>query len=328
MIIYLESHIRNHPCALRILSKFPGIPVIEIAHYKNIFDKSIGNCSTEKCLILAKLEGDHISACPPGYDRYDHSFFFKNSIGCVFDCAYCYLKGAFKNRFPVIFVNFEDIQDEIERKISLVREQDPTGSIMFYSSDYSDVLALDEIMGFTQSFIPFFEKFSGVACEIRTKSANIQSLLSLPSVPKNTEIAFSLNPDTIIARYEHGAPSLQARIDALTALLAKGFRVGLRFLPLLPVPDFVSVYEDFLVQITRTIPLDRIVSISVGALLFTSDDYKNMLRKYGDLDCLYHIDPVSDDAFVRLSKDIRTQFYDLFSKYLKGYSVCLDQLGE
>jgi sulfatase maturation enzyme AslB (radical SAM superfamily) len=29
------------------------------------------------------------------------SFFFKTSLNCVFDCSYCFLKGAFKNDIPV-----------------------------------------------------------------------------------------------------------------------------------------------------------------------------------------------------------------------------------
>jgi hypothetical protein len=38
--------------------------------------------------------------------------------------------------------------------------------------------------------------------EIRTKSSNIKPLLDLGFVPKNTEIAFSLNPQILIDKYE------------------------------------------------------------------------------------------------------------------------------
>jgi len=50
--------------------------------------------------------------------------------------------------------------------------------------------------------VPFFEQFENVMMEIRTKSTAINSLLSLNFVPKNTEIAFSLNPQILIEKYE------------------------------------------------------------------------------------------------------------------------------
>ena len=56
--------------------------------------------------------------------------------------------------------------------------------------------------------------------ESRTKSVNIQSLLDL-AVPKNTEIAFSLNPQKIIDMYEPGTASLKMRIEAVKMLLKK-----------------------------------------------------------------------------------------------------------
>lgn len=57
--------------------------------------------------------------------------------------------------------------------------------------------------------------------EIRTKSGNIQSLLELRFVPKNTEIAFSLNPQELIKKYETGTASLRQRYAAINTLLEK-----------------------------------------------------------------------------------------------------------
>jgi hypothetical protein len=84
--------------------------------------------------------------------------------------------------------------------------------IWFYSSDYSDILGMDNISGFLEEFVPFFENIPlltreglgvGSMMEIRTKSANIKPILDLGFVPKNTEFAFSLNPQELIEKYEH-----------------------------------------------------------------------------------------------------------------------------
>jgi len=92
MLIYLEQDIKNHPVAKEILSKFSDANVVEIQHYKNVFDKTIAY-PTEKCLILAKSDRLKLFPVPANYGYSDcKAFFFVTQLNCVFDCAYCYLK--------------------------------------------------------------------------------------------------------------------------------------------------------------------------------------------------------------------------------------------
>ncbi|MDR2411345.1 MAG: hypothetical protein LBD88_01855 [Candidatus Peribacteria bacterium] len=49
----------------------------------------------------------------------------------------------------------------------------------FYSSDYSDILALNDLTNFVEEFVPFFEKLENAMMEIRTKSNNIKPLFNL-----------------------------------------------------------------------------------------------------------------------------------------------------
>ena len=41
MLIYLEKKAEFYPQTQKILSKFPNAQILEIDHYKNIFDKNI-----------------------------------------------------------------------------------------------------------------------------------------------------------------------------------------------------------------------------------------------------------------------------------------------
>lgn len=41
MLIYLEKKANSYPQTQKILSKFPNAQILEIDHYKNIFDKNI-----------------------------------------------------------------------------------------------------------------------------------------------------------------------------------------------------------------------------------------------------------------------------------------------
>jgi hypothetical protein len=41
MLIYLEKKAKSYPQTQKILRKFPNAQILEIDHYKNIFDKNI-----------------------------------------------------------------------------------------------------------------------------------------------------------------------------------------------------------------------------------------------------------------------------------------------
>jgi hypothetical protein len=78
----------------------------------------------------------------------------------------------------VIFVNYEDIKTSILNSFPLVRGKDGATKlssssleyksakvvfeeqkeIWFYSSDYSDILAMNNLTNFVEEFVPFFEK--------------------------------------------------------------------------------------------------------------------------------------------------------------------------
>jgi len=196
--------------------------------------------------------------------------------------------------------------------------------IWFYTSDYSDILAMNWISWFLEEFVPFFEQFNNTMMEIRSKSANIKPIFDLWFVPKNTEFAFSLNPQELIDKYEKWTSSLKDRINAINALLEKCYKVWLRFLPLLPVKNYEKIYIEFVDYIKKNISIEKITSIFVSGLFYTKDDYKKILRKKPGLDILYFLKE-EDKYFVRESKKARKFFYNLFSQLGKQCFICLDK---
>ncbi len=332
MILYIEKQALPYSQTQNIINKFKNATLIHIDNYKNIFDKNIWNHKLEKSIIIAKLNSSSVWKTPPWYWHTDNSYFFKTSINCIFDCSYCFLKWAFKNSMMLFFINYEDIKKEIKNTIiasfPYVREriQDrviKNNHLWFYSSDYSDILSMNDLSNFSQEFIPFFEKFENTMMEIRTKSDNITPLLNLWFIPKNTEIAFSLNPQELIEKYESKTPNLEKRIKAVNTLLDKWFKVWLRFLPLLPVQNYKNIYKDFIEQIKTNINLQKIHSTFASWLLYTKKDYSTILKKYPDLDILYMLQK-EDDDFYRESRKVRNDFYKMFKELDENCMICLD----
>ena len=323
MLIYIEKQAKDYSQTKKILEKYKNAKVIFIDNYKNIFDKNYKNLDTKKALIIAKLNSKSVSRAPCWYWHSESSYFFKTWLNCVFDCSYCYLKWAFKNDNIVLFVNYDDIKNEIEEKISELRKELPDSAHWFYSWDYSDIVWIDNLSNFIENFVPFFEKFwDDVMMEIRTKSSNVKPFLDLWFIPKNTEISFSLNPEILVKKYEKWASSLEKRIEAINILLEKWFKVWLRFLPILPVKNWEEVYSEFIAYIKEKIDISKIYSSFASWLLYTKKDYNKMLQKYPDLDILYMLELENDD-FYRESKVFRNKIYTMFKEFDKRCIFCL-----
>lgn len=326
MIIYLETKAKSYPLTQSILSKFSNASIIEIDHYKNIFDKNIWNYKLSNAIILAKQENIPILPTPPNYWYPGKAFFFKFVLNCIFDCEYCYLKWAFKMPFPTIFVNYEDIQNAIEDKINSLRKSGYNDTIYFYASNYSDIQWLDELINFNQNFIPFFEKFPNVLMESRTKSANIQSLLQFNTEIfnhfENTEISFSLNPQFIIDSFEHKTSSLDQRINSINTLLSKWRKVWIRFLPLLPVENYLQIYSDFISYIKEKIDFKQVNSIFIWSIIYTKSDYNNLLKRW-DFSFTWKFQE-HPDGFMKIQQSITQDFKDLFTSNFPDKTILFD----
>ncbi len=327
MIFYIENNLKNNLHIKTLLKKY-NPDVVWMQNYKNIFDKNFPIWKKEKSIIFATLKSTCLTQAPEDYWHETFSFFFKNSLNCIFDCRYCYLKWAFKNDFMVFFLNYDDMKKEISLSIEKYRDKNKTKpkfnwKLWFYSSDYSDNLAMNWFSNFVEEFVTFFENFSDAMMEIRTKSINIAPLLDLWFVPKNTEIAFSLNPQVLISKYEKWVASLDQRIEAANFLLEKWFKVWLRFLPLLPVKSYQEVYDEFLDYVKSKIDFSKIYSVFASGLLYTKDDYNKMLKKDPYFDVLYFLKE-NDDGFVRESEEIRSRFYKKFKQLRSDTMICLD----
>jgi spore photoproduct lyase len=317
MIIYREKKLHDNKIAQSILEFYKHAKILDIDNYKNIFDKNIAG-NTEKSLIIASVWNALLEA-PKWYGFEWQGYFLKNSLNCIYDCSYCYLKWAFKNDIPVFFVNYDDMKKQIYHLLSHKWEK-----TWFYSSDYSDNLATTSFTQFVDNFVPFFETMPNAMMEIRTKSTNIQLLLQYKNI-QNTEIAFSLNPQEIISKYEKRTPNLDMRIQAINTLLEAGWKVWIRFLPLLEVENYQNIYTQFLEYIIWKIDMQKVHSVFIGGLMYTYEDYQKILRKEPNLDLLYRLKR-DKDGFVREKKEVREYFYQLFGDMLgkEKCNICLD----
>ena len=227
------------------------------------------------------------------------------------------------------------MQNEIINQIQKVKQSWFDGQITFYASNYADLLETENISHFHENFLPFCESLpDNVLIETRTKSANITSLLDYAkdlnwnSITQKMEIAFSLSPRIIAEKYELWTAALDEKINAISQLLEKWFRVGLRFLPLLPVENFQQIYSEFLDEIIDKVNIEKIASIAIAPLIFNQWDYNVLIKKYqNDSDFSFINNLKKNEHQLRTCSDSEiSDFRELFKNKFKGKNLFWDYI--
>ncbi len=279
--IYIEEEIQNHPRAKEVCARFPKARLISCGRYGEVFNRKAQNFRLQKirpALILAKKFGRFVLKTPPGYGiGGERNFYFSHMLNCIYDCRYCFLQGMYRSAHFVSFVNYEDFTAAIEEKI-----KEAEGETSYFFSGYDcDSLALDSVTHFVDSFLPFFARHSNAWLELRTKSVQVKSLLERESI-SNCVVAFSLTPAEIGVVLEDKTPPLIRRLEAMERLQERGWKLGLRFDPLIYHERYGEQYEQLFREVFSRIKISSIHSVSLGPLRLPKGGYETIYRLYPD----------------------------------------------
>jgi spore photoproduct lyase len=229
-------------------------------------------------LILAEKYKNFILPAPPGYGiGATKNFYFSHMLNCLYDCRYCFLQGMFQSANYLLFVNYEDFQDEIRQTC----HDSPDQPIHFFSGYDCDSLALEPVTRFAAEFLPIFESIDNAWLELRTKSTQVRSLLDRAPVPRCV-VAFSFTPDEIARAIEYKAPSIEKRLDAMCKLQEQGWLLGLRFDPVIFQSGWQQQYQQLFAQVFSRIKLDLLHSVNLGAFRLPEQYFKATHKLYPD----------------------------------------------
>ena len=277
--IYVEKIIKEHPRTKLILSKLKKAKTIEIDRYGEIFNKRNQNFRIQKNnpnLILAFKNEGYVLPTPEGFGvGSSKNYYFSHMFNCIYDCRYCFLQGMYSSANYVIFVNFEDFDKEIEAVIQDNKDK----KITFFSGYDCDSLALENLTGFAKHITNIFAKYPDVDIEFRTKSVQTEPFTSIEPL-NNVIVAYSLMPNLMSKVLDNKTPSILKRINTMSHLAAKGWKICLRFDPLIHGKNWEKLYKELLENIYNTIPSHSIHSVSFGPLRFPKEMFKDIFKLY------------------------------------------------
>lgn len=279
--LYIESAVAEHPRVTAIRRRFPRARVIDCERYGEVFNPKAQNFRLQKqrpALILARKHQKFALPAPQGYGiGGSRNYYFSHMLNCLYDCRYCFLQGMYQSANYVLFVNYEDFQQQI-REICL---QTPDQPVYFFSGYDCDSLAFEPVTGFAEAFLPLFGELPNAWLELRTKSTQIRGLLQREPLP-HCVVAFSLSPETIADKVEAKAPPTAKRLEAAAKLQQQGWPIGLRFDPLIYQHDYREQYRNMFEQVFAVIDAKALHSVSLGVFRLPEHFFKKIQKLYPD----------------------------------------------
>ncbi len=316
--LYIEEFVLDHPFTKKIISQLQGIPAEIIKDHKTLGEHKLFTqriAEDKNNLALARKKG----AMLKNIGRMSQSqYYLFHEIDCRYDCQYCYLQYYFQTKTPTIYVNREELFNEIEK--ALLTEPNP----YFHAGEVCDSLAFDNLTDFSREIAQIFVKHPNGTIEFRTKSTNVENLLSLDRVPQNLIPAWTLNPQFVIERVEHKTPSLDARLTAAKKCQEAGYTVGVRLDPVLKFEGWEAHYKEMIEEIFCRLDPKKIDYISLGALKLHKNLSEIILKRFPYSMVLKQEFVPSTDGKLRPLKFDRVDMYKKMVEWISKLSPKTD----
>ena len=319
--IYIEKDAFGYPLTDLALSKFPKATLIEIDHYKDIFNRTHQDFQIQKGsmkLVLAKKTAPFLYKASDIIQDYGEPNIYYNTpiLNCLYNCDYCFLQGMYPSGNMVVFVNENDFHPSVSERLNFLDH--PSKPMILSISYNTDLMAMENIIPLTSRWIDFARDQRNLKIEIRTKSALFSSLKELKPT-ENIILSWTLSPQEICERYESTAPPFHLRLKALKQAIESGWAVRLCIDPVLIVKNWEDIYTRFITEIFSEIDGDALVDLTLGVFRM-GKDYFNRIRKREPKSDLFYSKYILENGVVTIPNDDREFAMEVIKKQINHHA--------
>ena len=311
--VYIEKTVLNHPYTNKILNKLIGVEKIVVDDYKSIgLDKEFSKRADEDkhSLALAEKKGEVLKSIGR---MEDGQYYLFHEIDCKYDCEYCYLQYYFQTKIPTIFVNRKDVLENIEE--ILKTHENP----YFHVGEVCDALAFDDLTDFSVDIAKLFNRYPNGKIEFRTKSLNINNLISLEEIPSNIIPSWTMSPEFINETIEHGTPGLKDRIGVAKKCQEAGYTVGVRLDPIFRYENWEQDYKDMIDTILVSLDPHKIDYITIGSIKLHKNLLDAIRKRFPDSPVILgEVVPAADGKY-RYIKFNRVDMYKKMIEWIRNF---------
>lgn len=266
------------------------------------------NKEIKQTIVLTKSRGQIFKPCPGTSDAYlcCNYWVLNQLMNCPFQCSYCILQYYLKTPNLTVYTDTDRLIQQIQERMAL----EPKRFFRIGTGELADSLALNEKVHVAEPLIRFAAKTPLMLLELKTKSSNIESLLREKHGGK-TVLAWSINPEDIVLREEHGTASLTQRLKAIEKASLAGYKLAFHFDPILYYPDWKEGYTETIQKLFDVAPVSSIAWISMGSLRFPLEMKEKIKSRFPE-------SHLTDAEMIR-GMDGKLRYFKPFRIYLYKY---------
>ncbi len=257
--VYVARDAAGFPAVDRCRAGLPDAPFTLVDDQRDIPQEHLRSST----LYLSLPRGEVFGRCP---GTHGHLCCNYNTLdlylGCTLGCSYCIMR-SYLNFSPVtVYVDPQPGIDAVLRAAAA----NPGRQLRIGTGEVGDSLQLDPLFRLSEEYITAFSGSRNVTFEMKTKTAFVDHLLSLPK-KGNAVTGFSLSPAQA-AEAEDGASSpINARLAAADRASRAGYALAFHFDPIILTPEWRNDMELLVAQLRR-FSARRIAWISMGTIRF------------------------------------------------------------
>ncbi|MGF6905651.1 SPL family radical SAM protein [Fusobacterium sp. PH5-44] len=322
--IYVEKNAMNYDVTKEILKKLNTSKIVEIGNYNSIFSNKNQVFTLQKNapkLILAVKKGPSMlyHGAKVCHSFNNDNFYYVTLVqNCIFDCEYCYLQGVYSSGNIVVFVNIEDIFQELDEKL---KKQ----SIYLCISYDTDLLGIDFVTNYISKWYEYAKCHPNIKIELRTKSSNVNFFIE-KKPNKNFILAWTLSPDNFVKKYEKKTALLENRLKSIAKMQELEYTVRICFDPIIYIENFFYEYTQLVKETFSVIDSNKLLDVSIGTFRISKEYLKRMRQNRPDsalihyayecIDGVYSYEKSLQDIIINFMKEQVENFVDKDKIYL------------
>ena len=311
--VLIKEGADQYPQSIRILNQLKGIPGHSFLKEVELNYQSID--MDKNTLKLIPFLGSLLKPCP-GTKGYICCGYKILHIGtnCPLNCSYCILQAYFNQPSLRIFVNLEERLHEI----SQVFDSQSSKIFRVGTGEFTDSLALDPITNWSHILSRFFQSRKNTVLEFKTKTTQVEGLLSSPH-RDGIIVSWSLNSTMVASEEEHGAPTIQKRLEAAKRCQTEGYTLGFHFDPLIHSPNWNEQYARTVDLMDHYIDPKGIIWISMGCFRYIPALKKIIRKRHPKTQILDAEFIMGLDGKQRYFKPIRIEMYARLQEMINNW---------